>query len=581
MSSTKRWAIGGALFGCVFPIVATALRTLQYGWEEAGALLLTDPLLWIICTAPFFLGLFAMFGGRQHDAVTDLANNLDRQVQERTAQLAGANVALAREAAGRAALLAGLSEGLLCFDREGRIRPERSAAMNRVLPGSDAEDRIDALLGRFAGTPPEVARDVLELLWDDGVFLSPFEETAAMLGTRCNLEVRGEPRHVDLEYRRLLDPDGRLDSVMMLARDVTVALQAREEQEAQQERVLRISIAANDLQAYRRFESEAKGLVNAISERIGGVERSVELKRDLHTLKGICRLFAFNAVAGRVNAIEDRIEQPDLSSDWEELVELWAQHGSDLRAVLGLEDRQQFVPVEEKKLDALSRVATELKEPRLERSVEDLYRHPAQHVFALHARMVDTIAKKLDRAATFEVAPSSCDVSQSELAEVECALAHVITNAVTHAAPELGAEAPLRVRLQSYRTTDGGLWIDVSDDGPGVDTSALVDKAIAQGLWTEASAREANAEARLELVFAEGLSSKLAAGAHAGRGVGLSAARASLRSVGGELQVASDPGHGSRFRIALPGREGLARLHATPARLDPATVDIVRSCETP
>lgn len=66
LSRVKWGAIGGA-FGFAFPAMALVIRILQFGGERAMELMLSDPLLWIIGTAPLFLGSFAWLGGVQHD----------------------------------------------------------------------------------------------------------------------------------------------------------------------------------------------------------------------------------------------------------------------------------------------------------------------------------------------------------------------------------------------------------------------------------------------------------------------------------------------------------------------------------
>ena len=63
-----RYFLGGALFGLLFPILATLIRILQssipFSFAQILEIHLSDPLIQIIDTAPFFLGLFAYFIGR-------------------------------------------------------------------------------------------------------------------------------------------------------------------------------------------------------------------------------------------------------------------------------------------------------------------------------------------------------------------------------------------------------------------------------------------------------------------------------------------------------------------------------------
>ena len=61
----------GILFGLLFPTIATIIRITQarlpFGFAGIAAVQANDPLLWIIDTAPLFLGLFAAFAGRRQD----------------------------------------------------------------------------------------------------------------------------------------------------------------------------------------------------------------------------------------------------------------------------------------------------------------------------------------------------------------------------------------------------------------------------------------------------------------------------------------------------------------------------------
>jgi len=71
-----RYTLYGALFGVVFPVIAVGMRLVQYGSEQAWKLLLNDPLLWIIMTAPLFLGLFASFAGAREDSLREALDSL-------------------------------------------------------------------------------------------------------------------------------------------------------------------------------------------------------------------------------------------------------------------------------------------------------------------------------------------------------------------------------------------------------------------------------------------------------------------------------------------------------------------------
>jgi GAF domain-containing protein len=101
----RQYALAGILFGTVFPIVATAIRLAQGHYSlnlaNIAAVQRADPLLWIIDTAPLFLGLLATLAGIRQDALTErnwqllqreqqlteIQSTLELRVQERTQDL--------------------------------------------------------------------------------------------------------------------------------------------------------------------------------------------------------------------------------------------------------------------------------------------------------------------------------------------------------------------------------------------------------------------------------------------------------------------------------------------------------------
>ncbi|MGH2524396.1 MAG: hypothetical protein ACRDH2_17960, partial [Anaerolineales bacterium] len=98
-SFTVRYALLGAFFGLLFPLLATGIvfftRALPFNLPGAIEAQRSEPLLWIIDTAPFFLGLFAAIAGRREDRLRyayarlrSLADSLEQRVAERTQALA-------------------------------------------------------------------------------------------------------------------------------------------------------------------------------------------------------------------------------------------------------------------------------------------------------------------------------------------------------------------------------------------------------------------------------------------------------------------------------------------------------------
>jgi signal transduction histidine kinase len=74
-----RYTLYGALFGVLFPVMAVAIRLTQYGSEATLQMIGRDPLLWIIATAPFFLGSFAWLAGIRQDKLQQALQEVERE----------------------------------------------------------------------------------------------------------------------------------------------------------------------------------------------------------------------------------------------------------------------------------------------------------------------------------------------------------------------------------------------------------------------------------------------------------------------------------------------------------------------
>lgn len=136
-------------------------------------------------------------------------------------------------------------------------------------------------------------------------------------------------------------------------------------------------------------------------------------------------------------------------------------------------------------------------------------------------------------------------------------LVQLVRNAVAH-----GIEAPdLRERSGKPRVglitmvarQEGELFfVDVSDDGAGIDTELVRRTLVRSGRVTFEAAVAMTEEKLFTALFEPGFSTREDAGAVAGRGVGLDVVRDSIARMGGSITVASRRGDGTRFSVRLP-----------------------------
>ncbi len=557
VTSTLRWAVYGAVFGVAFPLLAAAIRTAELGSEAAWLIVQSDPLFWVIASAPIFLGAFAALGGRQNDRVRLFSDNLAELVAQRTAALSAALSELARENDHRAALLRALPEGILLFEPGGALVGARSDALESLLPGACDCTHLDAFCLRFLGTQVEDTASILELLWDESGFDSPFEPTANMLGTRALPEV-AQGRDLRVRYAAVRGDDLALEGVLVIVEDKTRESAEQRRAQLEAERVGRLAAAAGDAEAFASFALEAD---QRFAEAALLPVAAPELKRELHTLKGTTSVFGFCAVARSVHELEDALldEEPaDFAPRLEQVALLFQEQVADVRKTLSL-DELSYRIVHAHAFSALQSHARAMGEPHLSELVASLLRLPLSQRLRLQQQRLERVAQRMGISLTFEYDPNEGLFSREEMDMIEPALVHVLNNALAHGAR---GRRELRLSVSGQRTPEM-CSVCVRDDGSGIDDIRLVRRAVANGIWTEEQAERASERDRLELVFEAGISSRDDVCELAGRGEGLAAARTLLRARGGDLRLLSGRREGVGFELTVPA-VGAAQLAGMP-----------------
>ncbi len=192
----------------------------------------------------------------------------------------------------------------------------------------------------------------------------------------------------------------------------------------------------------------------------------------------------------------------------------------------------------------------------LQEQVMDLSLVPLQGLFRSLRRVVHDESVREGKKVELEIYGGETPIDKTLLETAAEALGHLVRNAVNH-----GIESPedrLRagksevgvVRLRG--TLEGNqVWIEVSDDGAGIDTSDLKEQ-----IGLTPSPHE---EDEFAFLFEEGVSSRKSADLGAGRGVGLSAVKKTVERQSGRIEVRSEPGEGTSFALRLPVTASILR----------------------
>jgi two-component system chemotaxis sensor kinase CheA len=94
--------------------------------------------------------------------------------------------------------------------------------------------------------------------------------------------------------------------------------------------------------------------------------------------------------------------------------------------------------------------------------------------------------------------------------------------------------------------------VEISDDGRGIDAQRLKTKALQQGILDADEATRMTDTEALDLIFRPGFSTADEITEISGRGVGLDVVRSVMQRLKGSVEVSSQPGQGTTFRLKLP-----------------------------
>jgi two-component system, chemotaxis family, sensor kinase CheA len=172
-------------------------------------------------------------------------------------------------------------------------------------------------------------------------------------------------------------------------------------------------------------------------------------------------------------------------------------------------------------------------------------------------RTVRDLARAQGKRVRLIIDDEGVELDKTVIEAISDPLAHLVRNAVDHgieSPQERGAmgkppEGILRIRA-THRA--GQVFVEVTDDGRGIDPDRVLRKAVAQGLVSPTQAAALSPRAVRELVFRPGFSTAESVTQLSGRGVGLDVVHTDLSAIGGTVQLESLPGQGATFRVKLP-----------------------------
>ncbi len=170
-------------------------------------------------------------------------------------------------------------------------------------------------------------------------------------------------------------------------------------------------------------------------------------------------------------------------------------------------------------------------------------------------RVVRDVSQQLGKDIRLQIRGADTELDKSVIDKLADPLTHLVRNAIDHgiesAEQRLAAGKPAEGQLQLNAYHESGMIvIEVADDGRGLNTERIRQKAIDRGL-IDAQANLAEPDIHA-LVFAAGFSTADSVSDLSGRGVGMDVVRSVIDGLRGSIEIDSVLGAGCTFRIRLP-----------------------------
>ncbi|MER2176826.1 MAG: chemotaxis protein CheW, partial [Stenotrophomonas maltophilia] len=200
-------------------------------------------------------------------------------------------------------------------------------------------------------------------------------------------------------------------------------------------------------------------------------------------------------------------------------------------------------------LDLLERNTRDLQE-----AVIGVRMLPVDAVFRRFPRLVRDLSSRLGKHVRLRTIGEGTELDKGLIEKIADPLVHLVRNSIDHGLEmpdvrrEAGKDETGTITLAASHQ-GGHIVIEVSDDGRGLNRDKILSKALERGLSVPDNPTDSQV---WDLIFQPGFSTADAVTDLSGRGVGMDVVRRNIQALGGEVQLESQAGNGTRVLIRLP-----------------------------
>jgi two-component system chemotaxis sensor kinase CheA len=224
------------------------------------------------------------------------------------------------------------------------------------------------------------------------------------------------------------------------------------------------------------------------------------------------------------------------------------------QAMLNQLSEQEMTPTTVTSLqEGLAQLAHNTRD--LQENVMRIRMLPINFVFSRFPRLVRDIAQKLNKEVELKLIGEQTELDKTVMEKISDPMVHLVRNSLDHGIETVekriaaGKDPVGKVTLNAFHQ-GGNIVIEIMDDGQGLNTQKIKEKAITNEVIAADS--ELTDDEINELIFMPGFSTADEVSDLSGRGVGMDVVKRNIQSLNGSVEVTSAAGIGSTFTIRLP-----------------------------
>ncbi len=240
----------------------------------------------------------------------------------------------------------------------------------------------------------------------------------------------------------------------------------------------------------------------------------------------------------------------DRYDDFNILSRSMAEISADVNEVLS--QLQGFIGRVEGDIDEFTKLAHHLQD-----EITAARMVPIGTLYSRLSRAVRDAANSTGKHVELDLSGSETELDNNIIQQISDPLVHLVRNSVAHGIEQsadrtaAGKSSSGNIMLRAYHRGNH-IYIEVEDDGGGINYERVKQSAIERGLVSEETADRLTERDLREMLFHPGFSTAPVKTELAGRGVGLDVVRANLNALNGEIDIQSTSGKGTKFTLKVP-----------------------------